>query len=334
MPSIISYAPKIISSNSHMERNKFQDLSSFASTFKDGTKQKVSQGFQTVANSFSAMKCQARKKLQPLSPIMPYLALASALAAAAYFGLRSPTASSQFVPKSSDNLQQNPNSTLAVSDSIEVLKDHLQSLPSFQNTSYVGETCPLLPEAINILDNNHSQPMKTCIGSEECKFTGFGKIIFKNGDVYEGELKDGRPTRKGKVTWSNGDVYEGDFKDTQRTGNGKLIWSNGNVYEGEFKDDRLIGKGKFAWTGGNVYEGDFKDDVKEGKGKFTWIDGDVYEGNFKDDWRTKGNLTRTDGCWYEGLWSHEKSIDGKVIEKIQVNTDSSLWCAFKRFVNF
>ncbi len=283
--------PKNVFTNPQIE-SKFQDLSSFASTFKDGTKQKVSQGFQTVANSFSAMKCQARKKLQPLSPIMPYLALASALAAAAYFGLRNASASLQVGPKSSENLQQNPNSTQAVSDSLEVLNDHLQSLTSFQNASYVGEiqsnenTCPLLPEPLNVLDDINSQSLKTFIDPEESKFISFNKITLVNGDVYEGEFKDG-----------------------VKEGKGKLIFFEGGIYDGDFKDDQASGKGKLILPNGEVYEGDFRGGINSGRAKFT----------------------RTDDCWYDAIWYQWKDTNGEVVEHLSmVIQDSSISCEQQR----
>ncbi len=106
------------------------------------------------------------------------------------------------------------------------------------------------------------------------------RIEYKNGDVYEGEGKDGKRTGKGKYIWVNGDVYEGDFADGKRTGKGKYIWVNGDVYEGDFIDGKRTGKGKYIWVNGDVYEGDFIDGKRTGKGKYTKANGTVLDGEF------------------------------------------------------
>jgi len=38
-------------------------------------------------------------------------------------------------------------------------------------------------------------------------------MTYSNGDVYEGDWRDGNPHGKGKMTYSNGHVYEGDWRD-------------------------------------------------------------------------------------------------------------------------
>ena len=47
---------------------------------------------------------------------------------------------------------------------------------------------------------------------------------------------------KGKIKYENGDVYEGEFKDGELDGQGKFISANGKlIYEGEFKDGKQNG---------------------------------------------------------------------------------------------
>ena len=92
---------------------------------------------------------------------------------------------------------------------------------------------------------------------------------FANGDVYEGDWKDGKGHGKGKCTYASGNMYEGDWKDGKKHGKGKHTWANGNVYEGDYKDGKKHGKGKYTWANGDVYEGDWKDGNRHGKGKYT-----------------------------------------------------------------
>ena len=46
---------------------------------------------------------------------------------------------------------------------------------------------------------------------------GKGKYSYADGNVYEGDWKDGKKHGKGKYSWASGDVYEGDvFVDVGR----------------------------------------------------------------------------------------------------------------------
>ena len=48
-------------------------------------------------------------------------------------------------------------------------------------------------------------------------------MTYGNGDVYEGNWKDGKKNGKGKYTYTDGTVYEGDWKDGSKNGKGKNI---------------------------------------------------------------------------------------------------------------
>jgi hypothetical protein len=50
---------------------------------------------------------------------------------------------------------------------------------------------------------------------------------------------------QGKLIFPNGDVYEGEFEKDLPHGEGKYIFSNGSVYEGEFAKGHLHGHGQF-----------------------------------------------------------------------------------------
>ena len=129
---------------------------------------------------------------------------------------------------------------------------------------------------------------------------GKGKMLFDNGDVYEGDFVFGKEHGHGVFTWASGDFYEGDFVNSTFEGQGKLTWTGGDVYEGDFVNGTRTGKGKLVFAGGDVYEGDFVDGVMAGQGKLTWIRGDVYEGSFVDGHTDKGTLTYANGDVYDG----------------------------------
>ena len=95
------------------------------------------------------------------------------------------------------------------------------------------------------------------------------RVELKNGDVYEGEYKDGKYHGQGKYTSSKGWVYEGQFTDGQITGKGKITYATGAVYEGELLKGNKNGFGRITYTDGLYYEGEWKDDKKHGKSTYT-----------------------------------------------------------------
>ena len=155
-------------------------------------------------------------------------------------------------------------------------------------------------------------------------------IRFENGDVYKGDVKDGRPSGKGVMRYANGDVYEGEFARGYRNGTGKMTYANGGCYEGEFFlgdpsgkgtmhypsgnvyegsviGGKLSGQGVMHYANGDVYKGEFDNDICHGKGKKTYANGDVYNGEFRDGKRHgKGSLQIKNGGSYSGDFTEDK----------------------------
>ena len=62
---------------------------------------------------------------------------------------------------------------------------------------------------------------------------GEGTVILDDG-IYKGIIKDSKKECiNGKMIYKNGDIYEGEFKNDKREGNGKMIYKNGDIYEGD-----------------------------------------------------------------------------------------------------
>ena len=59
----------------------------------------------------------------------------------------------------------------------------------------------------------------------ECK-TGNGKLAYKTGEIYEGEILDYQASGIGKIYYSNGDIYEGEMYAGKRNGKGTLTLNN------------------------------------------------------------------------------------------------------------
>ena len=90
------------------------------------------------------------------------------------------------------------------------------------------------------------------------KVDGFGKYTYADGSTFEGQInsqgqKTGRGTFYGecseyfnksvaKITDEEGNVYEGDVKDGKRHGKGTFKYKNGDSYQGQFFDNMRHGR--------------------------------------------------------------------------------------------
>ena len=133
----------------------------------------------------------------------------------------------------------------------------------------------------------------------------FKRVEYDGGDVYEGEILNGKRHGHGTYTWADGDTYEGDWKDGKRCGRGKLIQYGKSPtgetymkysYDGEWLDGKEHGhgicvEGDFGWEKmDKVFEGEWVNGKRQGR--FVWYltnsNGGRYI-NFYED----GNLIET-----------------------------------------
>ncbi|MDO4894475.1 MORN repeat-containing protein [Moraxella sp.] len=156
------------------------------------------------------------------------------------------------------------------------------------------------------------------------KYT-FGKGEFL-GDRYEGEWQHDQRTGKGKYFSANGDYYEGDFVNNSMHGTGVMLYANGNRYEGEWQNNYFHGQGKFFYAEGGSYEGGWQYNLKHGKGKLNYTNGEIYEGDFVDDERHgQGKFFYTDGAVYEGdFWQDEMTGKGTHTQTNSIHYTGSL----------
>ena len=115
-------------------------------------------------------------------------------------------------------------------------------------------------------------------GFKKGKYNGKGTLYRKkeNGEgveiIYFGDYIMGRKNGYGKVIYKNGDIYEGGFKNDKREGlNCKYIWKiDDKKFIGEFKEDNLFyGILEKKGIEGFKYEGEFVKGKIEGKGIYT-----------------------------------------------------------------
>ena len=152
------------------------------------------------------------------------------------------------------------------------------------------------------------------------------RVEYDGGDVYEGEILNGKRHGHGTYTWSDGSFYDGEWKDGKKDGNGKQSHPDGSCYDGGWKDDKMDGfgvlvysnqsryeghwsegnengHGMLTFANGNSYDGEWKDGNENGHGIMKYINVGVYDGEWKDgDENGHGTMTYANGDRYDGEW--------------------------------
>ena len=158
-------------------------------------------------------------------------------------------------------------------------------------------------------------------------FTGWGREIRQNGDIYEGKFINGKLNGKGIYKNKIKNLtYIGDFINSERHGKGELFTKEYH-YNGDFIKNKFEGKGKIELYNEGEYEGDFKNGLFDGKGMLRWKDGSFYKGELsKGKQDGYGEETDKDGNIYKGYYSKgNKNGEGKYIS----NDGNVYKCFFK-----
>ena len=97
----------------------------------------------------------------------------------------------------------------------------------------------------------------------EARFNGWKlqdgtvKILFTNGEFYEGNMRDNLRELTGIMHYSNGDKFEGEwFKDKRGGKRGKITTRDGDKLSGQFIKDYADGSVEFEDREGNVFQTD------------------------------------------------------------------------------
>lgn len=146
------------------------------------------------------------------------------------------------------------------------------------------------------------------------------RIVFDNGDVYEGELKDGKRNGWGKYTWANGDYYEGEWKDGKKNGNGAVYcYAKKHYgeeylkysYDGEWKDDKMHGHGIYSEGDkgytyfAKVFEGEWINNSMHGRILWFYEYPDKSRGNTYIDFYDNGKTVETCIPYDENIKTYE-----------------------------
>ena len=160
-------------------------------------------------------------------------------------------------------------------------------------------------QAISDTENNQNEQPQSDIN--------FKRVEYDGGDVYEGEILNGKRHGHGTYTWADGDTYEGDWKDGKRCGRGKLIQYGKSPtgetymkysYDGEWLDGKEHGhgicvEGDFGWEKmDKVFEGEWVNGKRQGR--FIWYLTNSNGGRYINFYE--------DGKWIEGGIPYDESI--------------------------
>lgn len=159
---------------------------------------------------------------------------------------------------------------------------------------------------------------------------GAGKLVFKNGDKYEGSIQENIFDGMGTYVFHNGNSYEGEFINGKFSGLGIFHFSSGGSYEGEFFDGKIYGDGTLilvengeltSITGFWPQDGTFP-----AFASILYPTGDLYEGPLKNGFPTE------EGFWVSGeerkknIEKIENSHLHKFNEFYKRNRETINWC--------
>lgn len=121
------------------------------------------------------------------------------------------------------------------------------------------------------------------------KFNGFGKLLYRNKDLYEGNFLDDLFDDFGKYQYGPNHLicekFEGNFVEGDRTGIGKMYYKDGAILDGnKWEKGILYGKGTYFFPKSHPnckkYIGEFSNDLPNGKGILYFTDDIFLEGNW------------------------------------------------------
>ncbi|KAM3137522.1 hypothetical protein pb186bvf_010312 [Paramecium bursaria] len=145
------------------------------------------------------------------------------------------------------------------------------------------------------------------VGKSSRDYTGRGKALYANNEIYDGEYDNGIRQGKGVYIYANGDRYEGDFIKNLKHGIGKLVYKDKGEYYGQWENGQRHGEGIFTYVNKDVYSGWWAFGKKDGKGTYVYADtGARLVGDWKENKIVKGKWILPNGTFFEGIFENNK----------------------------
>ncbi|MGI9133564.1 MAG: MORN repeat-containing protein [Rhodoferax sp.] len=170
-------------------------------------------------------------------------------------------------------------------------------------------------------------------------YSGSGKLIWSNGDTFEGSLSRSERHGKGRFVWANGQSYDGDWEHDKPDGQASMRFVNGNQYVGAVTGGRPHGSGRMTYASGDSYVGQFQAGVPHGQGVYTWKNGQQYDGQWQNDQALgQGTLRFVNGNLYEGsvvngnpngqgrtVFASGETYTGQIVNGLPEGQGSFIW---------
>eukprot|EP00002_Diphylleia_rotans_P037939 TRINITY_DN8547_c0_g2_i1.p1 TRINITY_DN8547_c0_g2~~TRINITY_DN8547_c0_g2_i1.p1 ORF type:complete len:393 (+),score=84.35 TRINITY_DN8547_c0_g2_i1:68-1246(+) len=131
---------------------------------------------------------------------------------------------------------------------------------------------------------------------------------------YEGPVnEDGKPHGHGKMIWKNGNLFEGLFQHGERMGNGEFRFSDGSSLAGHWTSEGLEGVGVYTFPDGSKQEGVYSSGELQGPCVEWDSDGFIYFlGHCQDGVRCgPAEVRESDGGYLVGVYNENGAIDGE-----------------------
>lgn len=161
-------------------------------------------------------------------------------------------------------------------------RDHAKAVEIAKNFINTPESDPLY---------KHVQELLAGIGVEGEPVSVKEPVRFDKAPPYTGAHH---------IEYENGDIYDGEMKDGKRHGKGRLATQFGDIYEGEFQNDKFHGHGIFKELSADeenywCCEGEWVNGKKEGRFK-CWgiVIEDGREDRFEDEFYKNGEQIETE----------------------------------------
>eukprot|EP00747_Dinoflagellata_sp_TGD_P218303 gnl/TRDRNA2_/TRDRNA2_90581_c0_seq1.p1 gnl/TRDRNA2_/TRDRNA2_90581_c0~~gnl/TRDRNA2_/TRDRNA2_90581_c0_seq1.p1 ORF type:complete len:326 (-),score=37.82 gnl/TRDRNA2_/TRDRNA2_90581_c0_seq1:40-1017(-) len=153
-----------------------------------------------------------------------------------------------------------------------------------------------------------------------------GRLMFPDGETYEGNYVNNKPGGSGQMNFPDGRLYEGQFQDGSPSGEGVMTWTSGQTYKGNFMAGLYHGKGTMTWPDASVFQGDFVDGKKHGEGFGRWPDGRSYWGYWENDLQHGDGFTiNVEGeDFVYGKWKAGRFIEGSKRKRTNNDSDQAL----------
>ncbi len=132
-------------------------------------------------------------------------------------------------------------------------------------------------------------------------YSGRGKVVWDNGDSFDGSLIKGQRQGEGQFVWASGQRYSGIWEQDQPRGQGQMQFTNGNRYQGRVEDGLPEGQGVMKYASGDEFTGQLKRGSPNGRGVYAWASGQRFEGEWLQGVaQGPGTLKFANGDTFEG----------------------------------